>query len=87
MPGERLATIGRKGGEEQRKDRRGRGDKRRSVKAEEASPGLDLRVMITPADCISVPHCSHRAGSDAPASPPQLTVFTWLFLPDIQCRL
>lgn len=68
MPGERLATIGRKGGEEQRKDGRGRGGKRRSVRAEEASPGLDLRVMITPADCISEPDCSHRAGSDAPAS-------------------
>lgn len=37
---------------------------RRSVRAEEASPGLDLRVMITPADCI----CSSRAGFNAPGS-------------------
>lgn len=30
---------------------------RRSVKADEASPGLGLRVMITSADCISHSDC------------------------------
>lgn len=40
----------------------------RSVIAEEASPDLDLRVMISPADCISHPDCSNRADFDISAS-------------------
>jgi len=69
MPGERLVRVGgnrerEREREERSRGKTGEGKKKkkkkkkkktmsRSVKAEETSPGLDLRRMITPADCIS----------------------------------
>ncbi len=60
---------------------------RRSVKAEEASPGLELRVMITPADCISKLDCSNSAGFDTSVRHLQLIIFTLLFLHNVQSFL
>lgn len=51
----------------------------RSVKAEEASPGLDLRVMIAPADRISQPDDLNRACFDMSTSHPYLAFFVVVF--------
>ena len=92
MPGERLVRVGGYGGREREEERSrgetGEGKKTmsRSVKAE-ASPGLDLRVMITPADRIIQSDFFNRAGFSTSAGHLYFTNFTLLFLHNVHCCL